>query len=74
MILLLYILFAQHDESGDKGEEHGAEVRIRDKESCQRFGDFAEVVAREDQLHDCEGEDYVGHVVFFLLVVQVVIL
>jgi hypothetical protein len=33
MILLLYILFAQHDESGDKGEEHGAEVRIRDKES-----------------------------------------
>ena len=61
---MLYILLIQHDEGGKEGEKHSAEVRIHDKESNQRFGDFAKVVACKDQLGDCEGEDYVGHAVF----------
>lgn len=57
-------LLAQHNERDDEGEEHGAEVPILEEESRKGFRNIAEVVSGEDQLHDCEGEDYVGHVMF----------
>jgi hypothetical protein len=63
MVVFPYLL-AQHNERDDEGEEHGAEVCIRDKELGKGFRNVAEVVGCDDQLHDCESKDYVGHVMF----------
>jgi hypothetical protein len=64
MVGYLLNLFAQHNECDDEGEEHGAKVGIHDEELGKGFRNVAEVVGCDDQLHDCEGEDYVGHVMF----------